>query len=185
MGKKYPNITQKSQDFIQKQKIFFVATATKDSRINISPKDTKSLKIMDKNRVVWINLTGSGNETSAHIQQNSRMTIMFCSFEGDPKILRLYGNAKVIHHSDKEYETLVSLFDDTLGARQIFDFSVDLVQSSCGFGVPLFDYVADRDLLQNWAIKKGEDGIKEYWQKNTTSLDGCDTNILSLNRIKK
>ncbi len=110
MGKQYSEISDKHEEFIKNQKIFFVGTATTDSRVNISPKGMDSLKILSKNRVVWLNVTGSGNETSAHIQENNRMTIMFSAFEGKPVILRLYGKAKVVHKNDTEWNKLFSLF---------------------------------------------------------------------------
>ena len=182
MGQQYSEIPDRVIDFINDQKIFFVGTATSDSRINISPKGMDSFRIIDKNRVIWLNLTGSGNETSAHIQENNRMTIMFSSFEGKPMILRLYGNAKVIHKNDNEWKSLYSLFPPKVGARQIFDLSIDLVQTSCGTGVPYFNYVKDRDQHTNWSINRGDEGIKKYWEeKNQESLDGIPTNILSKN----
>ena len=182
MAQQYSEISDKLQQFIENQKIFFVGTATADSRINISPKGMDSLRILDKNRVVWLNTTGSGNETSAHVQENPRMTIMFAAFEGKPVILRVYGNAKVIHKNDPEWKELLPLFDPIPGARQVFDLTVDLVQTSCGMAVPFFDYVEERELLNNWAVKKGEEGLTEYWQqKNQISIDGKPTNIMSKN----
>ena len=182
MGQQYSEISDKIKRFIEDQKIFFVGTATKDSRVNISPKGMDSLKIINKNRVIWLNVTGSGNETSAHIQENPRMTIMFSSFEGNPLILRLYGNAKVVHKNDTEWNELFPLFNSLPGARQIFDLTVDLVQTSCGMAVPFFEYVEEREQLKNWAVKKGDEGLKEYWeQKNQLSLDGKPTNIMSKN----
>ncbi len=182
MAQQYSEISDKLQQFIENQKIFFVGTATADSRINISPKGMDSLRILDKNRVVWLNTTGSGNETSAHVQENPRMTIMFAAFEGKPVILRVYGNAKVIHKNDPEWSELLPLFGPIPGARQVFDLTVDLVQTSCGMAVPFFDYVEERELLNNWAVKKGEEGLTEYWQqKNQISIDGKPTNIMSKN----
>lgn len=178
MGQRYTEITGKLKQFIEKQKIFFVGTATAESRVNISPKGMDSIRVLSKNRVVWLNVTGSGNETSAHIQEDSRMTVMFAAFEGNPMILRLYGNANVIHKYDAEWKELYSLFNPIPGARQVFDLTVDLVQTSCGMAVPLFDYVEERQQLNNWARKKGKDGIKEYWlEKNQVSLDGKPTHI--------
>ncbi|MDX8389691.1 MAG: pyridoxamine 5'-phosphate oxidase family protein [Mariprofundaceae bacterium] len=172
MGKKFSEIDEKQVEFINKQQMFFVGTATADSRINISPKGMDSLVVIDKNRVVWLNVTGSGNETAAHIQSNDRMTVMFCAFEGKPKILRLYGAAKVIYTDDKRWAALYALFDPVPGARQIFDMHVDLVHTSCGFGVPLYDFVGQREMLNAWAEKKSESGILDYWkQKNAMSLD--------------
>ena len=182
MGQQYSEISDAIKIFIEDQKIYFVGTATEDSKINISPKGMDSLKIINKNRVVWLNVTGSGNETSAHVQENSRMTIMFSAFEGKPMILRLYGNANVIHKNDKEWNELYSLFNNLPGARQIFDIKINLVQTSCGMAVPYFDYIEEREQLNNWAVKKGKKGLKEYWErKNQLSLDGNPTNIVLKN----
>ena len=182
MGQRYSEISDKLKQFIAEQKIFFVGTAASDGRVNISPKGMDSLRVLDDNRIVWLNVTGSGNETSAHVQENPRMTLMFAAFEGKPMILRLYGNAKVIHTGDAEWEKLFSLFSPMPGARQIFDCAVDLVQTSCGMAVPFFDYVEERKQLNDWADKKGADGIKKYWQeKNQVSLDGKATNIVGEN----
>ena len=182
MGKRYSEIPDKLKRFIEDQKIFFVATATADGRINISPKGMDSLQVLDANRVVWLNVTGSGNETAAHVQENPRMTIMFAAFEGKPMILRIYGNARVIHKSDPEWKDMITLFRPLPGARQIFDLAVDLVQTSCGMGVPLYDYAGEREQLNEWANKKGEKGIKEYWkQKNQESIDGKPTRIIEKN----
>ena len=182
MGQRYSEISDKLKQFIENQKLFFVGTTTADSRVNISPKGMDSLRVLDKNRVVWLNVTGSGNETSAHIQENPRMTIMLTAFEGNPMILRLYGDAKVVHKNDREWEELFSLFNPIPGARQIFDLTVDLVQTSCGMAVPIYDYIEEREQLKNWAVKKGEEGLKEYWQEvNQVSLDGKPINIVSEN----
>jgi hypothetical protein len=182
MGQRYSEIPEKLKQFIADQNIYFVGTATADSRVNISPKGMNSLRVLGSNRVIWLNVTGSGNETAAHVQDCPRITIMFAAFEGNPMILRLYGNAKAIHKNDPEWAELYSLFDPIPGARQIFDVAVDLVQTSCGMGVPLFDYVQEREQLTNWASKKGDEGIKKYWQeKNQISLDGKPTNIVSKN----
>ncbi len=182
MGQKYSEISEKNIQFIHQQKIYFVGTATADSRVNISPKGMDSFKVLGPNRVIWLNVTGSGNETSAHIQQNSRMTIMFLAFDGSPNILRLYGQAKVIHKNDASWPELSSHFTLLPGTRQIFDLSVDLVQNSCGMSVPFFSYDGDREQLKDWAIKKGDDGLEQYWEKkNQKSLDGLDTKILEKN----
>ncbi len=182
MAKRYSEITDGQKRFIEDQKIFFVGTATAYGRINVSPKGMDSLRILGKNRVVWLNVTGSGNETSAHVQANPRMTIMLAAFEGTPLTLRLYGNARVVHRNDHEWKELYSLFSPTLGARQIFDFTVDLVQTSCGMAVPFFDYVKERGQLNEWAVKKGEEGLQEFWkQHNQVSLDGKPTNVMSKN----
>ena len=176
MAKLYKHISPKLQQFIGDQKIFFVATATADSRINLSPKGMDSLRVLDPNRVAWLNVTGSGNETAAHVQENPRMTLMFTAFEDNPLILRLYGTARAIHKDDPEWELLFPLFTPLPGARQIFDLNIDLVQTSCGMAVPLYDYVGEREQLNAWATKKGEEGVEEYWKEtNHTSLDGNPT----------
>jgi len=182
LGQQYLEISDRNIQFISEQRMYFVGTATKDSRVNISPKGMDSFKVLGPNRVIWLNVTGSGNETSAHIQQDNRMTIMFLAFDGSPNILRLYGQAKVIHQNDETWSELASHFTLLPGSRQIFDLSVDLVQNSCGKSVPLYSYDEDREQLKNWAIKQGDDGIKKYWQKkNQKSLDGLDTNIVEKN----
>ncbi|MEM8525923.1 MAG: pyridoxamine 5'-phosphate oxidase family protein [Bacteroidota bacterium] len=178
MAKKLDHLTAPLQTFIEAQKMFFIGTADVDGRVNISPKGLDSLKVLSPNRVIWLNLTGSGNETAAHILQKNRMTIMFCAFEGKPLILRLYGQAKIVHESDAEWKELIAHFPSYSGARQIFDVAIDLVQTSCGFAVPLYAFEGHRDQLTKWASHKGEEGIKEYWQeKNTKSLDGKATDI--------
>jgi hypothetical protein len=182
MAQRYSEISDTHQQFIEQQKIFFVATATSDSRINISPKGMDSLRILDKNRVAWLNVTGSGNETAAHLEENTRMTIMFAAFEGTPMILRLYGQARAVHKNDPQWLALLALFNPLPGSRQIFDLTVELVQTSCGMAVPFFDYTGEREQLTEWANKKGEAGIKEYWQaKNQLSLDGKPTHIVIKN----
>jgi len=182
MGQTYQRLSEKHKQFIVEQKIFFIGTATSDSRVNVSPKGMDTLRVLDNNRVIWLNVTGSGNETSAHVQQNPRMTIMFCSFEEAPLILRLYGQATVVHHNDAEWEPLFSMFAPIPGARQIFDLNVDLVQTSCGMAVPYFSYTGERGSLNDWATKKGSDGVKKYWEdKNQFSIDQIPTNIVAKN----
>lgn len=182
MGKHFEALSETHVQFISGQKIFFVGTATADSRVNVSPKGMDSLRVLGKNRVAWLNVTGSGNEASAHVQLSPRMTIMFCAFEGEPLILRLYGTAKVIHRRDAEWSALFPLFKPLAGARQIFDLSVDMVQTSCGMGVPYYSWQGDRDLLNDWAVKKGGDGLKKYWaEKNQFSIDEIPTNIVAKN----
>ena len=179
MGQQFSEISDKLKSFIEQQHVFFVATAASDGQVNLSPKGMDSLRVLDKHRVVWLNVTGSGNETAAHVQANSRMTIMFTAFEGDPLILRLYGQANCIHQGDPEWNWMASMLPDLPGARQIFDLRIDLVQTSCGMAVPFLNYVGERDQLRNWASKKGQSGIRDYWQKNNkVSLDGKPTHIM-------
>jgi hypothetical protein len=182
MARQYREISDRLKRFIGQQKIFFVGTAAVEGRVNISPKGMDSLRVLNGNRVVWLNVTGSGNETAAHIQENPRMTLMFAAFTGEPMILRLYGNARVIHHRDPQWQELSALFARMPGARQILDLSVDLVQTSCGMAVPVFEYTGDREQLNDWAIRKGNAGIREYWDENNrVSLDGKPTHIMEKN----
>jgi len=182
MGQQFAELSDKHIQFIAEQRIFFVGTATAGSRVNVSPKGMDSLRVLSGNRVVWLNVTGSGNETSAHVQQAPRMTIMFCAFEGQPLILRLYGSAKVIHKSDPEWGDLISLFKPLPGARQIFDVALDLVQTSCGMSVPYYTYDGDRELLNDLTAKIGEEGVKQFWkERNQMSIDGIPTNIVAKN----
>jgi predicted pyridoxine 5'-phosphate oxidase superfamily flavin-nucleotide-binding protein len=179
MGKQYQEISPALQDFIAQQKIFFVATATDESRVNISPKGMDSLRVINANRVIWLNVTGSGNETAAHLLSHPRMTIMFMALDGGPMILRLYGTAKTIHPQDEDWSALYANFPANPGARQIFDLHIDLVQTSCGMAVPFFDYRGEREQLNQWAEKKGEQGIRDYWRdRNQQSIDGLPTGIL-------
>ncbi len=178
MGKRLKKLTPRLISFINAQPLFFVATAMEEGRINLSPKGMASFKIIDENRAVWLNLTGSGNETSTHLQFSDRMTIMFCAFEGPPMILRLYGTAVGYHERDDFWNEHIHLFPDMVGSRQLINMQIDLVQTSCGTGVPLMDYKEDRSMLKEWAVAKGDEGIKDYWkQKNTISLDGHPTGI--------
>lgn len=178
MGRQFSKISETHREFITEQKVFFVATAMKDGRINLSPKGIDTFRIVDDHKVIWLNLTGSGNETAAHVQQDGRMTIMFCAFEGSPNILRLYGKAKAYHHREAAFVDMLKLFPDIPGTRQLFEMDVELVQTSCGMGVPLMEFRGNRKELIHWAKDLGEDGLNEYWQKkNTTSLDGLPTGI--------
>ncbi len=180
MAKRYHALTDAHMQFIAAQKIFFVATATAASRVNVSPKGMDTLRVLGTNRVVWLNVTGSGNETAAHVQEQPRMTLMFCAFEGAPLILRLYGTARVIHRNDAEWQELLALFPPLPGARQVFDLAIDLVQTSCGEGVPLYTYAGERDNLNQWALNKGEAGLAQYRaEKNQLSLDGIPTHIVA------
>jgi len=182
MAQRFNELSERHIQFIAEQKIFFVGTACADSRVNVSPKGMDSFRVLGNNRIAWLNATGSGNETSAHVQQDPRMTVMFCAFDGQPLILRLYGTAKVVHNSDPEWNDLFPLFKPLPGARQIFDLSVDLVQNSCGWTVPYFSHTKDREILSKWWAKKGEDSLKQYWnEKNQLSIDGIPTHIVAKN----
>lgn len=183
MSQQFNELSEKHIQFINEQKIFFVGTATENSRVNISPKGMDSLIVLSSNNVAWLNVTGSGNETSAHTQLNPRMTLMFCALEGPPLILRLYGIAKVVHKGDSHWNDLYRLFKPLPGARQIFEVTIDLVQTSCGMSVPYFSHVGNRDQLLNWAVKKGDLGLMQFWkEKNQISIDGIPTNIDAKNK---
>lgn len=179
MAKFFDNITPELQKFIEEQKIFFVATASEAGRINLSPKGLDTLRVIDSNKVMWLNLTGSGNETAAHLLKNNRMTIMLCSFEGKPLILRLYGTAKIYHERDEEYQANIDLFPAIAGSRQIIEMTVNSVQTSCGYAVPFMDFKEERRQLNSWAEKQGKERIENYWkERNSKSIDGYDTNII-------
>jgi hypothetical protein len=178
MAKQYTQLTDDLSDFIRRQNIFFVGTAASDGRVNVSPKGMDTLRVVSASRVAWLNLTGSGNETAAHLLENNRITLMFCAFEGAPLILRLYGQAQVFHPRDAEWECLASFFPEIPGARQIVDVSIDLVQTSCGWAVPFFDFKDERDQLGKWAEKISPEGIRKYWEeRNQQSIDGKPTGI--------
>lgn len=182
MAKALESIDQRLRDFIGKQKIFFTASAAAGGRVNVSPKDGASLRILDELKVAYLDQTGSGNETAAHVHANGRLTLMFCAFEGAPMILRLYGSANVLGRRSAEYsELLASAFEgiEPPGARQIVVLDIDRVQTSCGYGVPLFDYAGERDTLRRWAESKGDSGLREYRrQKNAVSIDGLATGLV-------
>ena len=178
---KFTEITDRFRSFIVQQKIFFVGTAAPDGRVNISPKGMDTLRVLGPHRVVWLSLTGGENESAAHLRETPRMTLMWCAFDGSPMILRAYGNATVIHPRDPNWVKLAPLFSVLPGARQIYDLTVDLVLRSCGMGVPLFEFRGPREALLNWAEKKGDSGLKEWWQEmNQVSLDAQPTGILDV-----
>ncbi|MBD81149.1 MAG: pyridoxamine 5'-phosphate oxidase [Crocinitomicaceae bacterium] len=169
---KTKSLEKRHRTFIEDQKMFFVATTPDSGRINLSPKGMDSFRIVDETTVLWMNLTGSGNETQAHVAENGRMTIMFCAFEGAPNILRLYGEASFILPGDNRWDDCISKFPKMLGTRQFFELKIDLIQTSCGFAVPLYEYEGQRDTLTKWSEHKGEQGIRDYWdKKNKISLD--------------
>lgn len=178
MGKRYSELQPDQTAFIADQHLFFVATAPVQGRVNLSPKGMDALRVLSPTRILWLNLTGSGNETAAHVQHDPRMTLMWCGFAVRPLILRAYGTARVIHRDHPDWPALASHLPAQPGARQIFDMTIDLVQSSCGFAVPFMDFVKDRPVLHDWAADKGDDGLRDYWAtRNTTTIDGIPTGI--------
>lgn len=179
MSEKFSELSDELTQFIARQKMFFVGSAAPDGRVNVSPKGQESLRVLGPNQILWMNLTGSGNETAAHLRESNRITLMWCAFEGPPMILRAYGSAEVCHRNDSRYSEFSRLIPAATGTRQYFLVNVDLVQTSCGYAVPFMDYVEDRTALSKWAEKRGDAGIREYWQeKNQLSLDGKPTGVL-------
>jgi len=180
VGIKTTKLNRSFRTFIERQPLFFVATAGPEGRVNLSPKGLDCLKIVDDGRIVWLSVTGSGNETAAHILQDPRMTLMFCAFEGDPLILRVYGAARMIYPRHDEWEALSGLFPDYAGARNIFVLDIDLVTTSCGTGVPEMRFVkprADTELVP-WYAEMGPSGVDAFWKKkNVVSIDGQPTGI--------
>jgi hypothetical protein len=167
-------------EFIQDQPIYFTASACAQGRINLSPKGVDSFRVIDAQTVGFLDLTGSGNETSAHLLQDGRLTIMFCSFGEKPLILRLYGRGSVVRPDDPRWPLLRPQFPDQPGERQLIVLDIESVQTSCGFGVPLMQLLAPRTTLIDWARKQGPTGVAEYQQKkNTVSIDGLPTSIKS------
>jgi hypothetical protein len=179
MAKFFPELTAALTDFIQAQKIFFVGSAPHAGRVNVSPKGLETFRVLSPKRVGYLDGTGSGNETAAHLRENGRVTFMFCSFAGAPLILRMYGQGRAIHPRDAEWAQLRPLFGPPMiGERQLVIAAVESVQTSCGFGVPLFEYEAQRTMLAEKCAKKG-DGLEAYWaEKNTRSIDGLPTGLL-------
>ncbi|MAT95034.1 MAG: pyridoxamine 5'-phosphate oxidase [Halioglobus sp.] len=178
MAERFTQLEDRHIEFIRQQHLFFVGTAGAEGLVNVSPKGMDSLRVLDARTVAWLNLTGSGNESAAHVLENGRMTLMFCSFDKQPLILRLYGSATVVHPRDARWEELATLFPRYTGARQVFLLQLDMVQTSCGYAVPYYELQGERPTLTRWADKHGPEGVRQYWADNNThSLDGRDTGI--------
>ncbi len=180
MGKFFDSISDDLAGWIQAQHLFFVGSAplSAEGHVNLSPKGQDCFRILSPNRVAYLDLTGSGNETSAHLLENARITFMFCAFVGPPRILRLYGKGRVILPDSAEWDDLSPQFTLIPGVRQIVIADIHAVQTSCGYAVPLMDYVAERDTLIKWAEHKGADGLSAYWdEKNMHSIDQLPTHL--------
>jgi hypothetical protein len=181
MAKDFPALTEQHRAFIARQHIFFTASAAAGTRINLSPRSTDCFRVLGNNAACYLDRTGSGNETAAHLLADGRLTIMFCALEGAPLILRLYGRGQTIPRSTAEYATLLaSQFSGTepSGARQIIRIDFDLVKTSCGYGVPFHEYRGERDTLDRWTEAKGPEGIEAYRrEKNAVSIDGLPTGL--------
>lgn len=166
--------------FIERQQLFFVATAAPDGRVNVSPKGANTLRVLDESHIRWLSLSGSGNETAGHLRRSNRITLMFCAFEGDALILRIYGHASVMHPRDHGWDSAIASFPQLAGSRQIFDVSIDAVQTSCGTGVPLMTYSGDRSSteLVPYYDSLGRAGVEDYWRrKNTQTIGGFETGL--------
>jgi hypothetical protein len=175
MGKVYEIIDARLQDFIAKQQVFFVATAPLAERghINLSPKGLDSFRVLGPRRVAYLDLTGSGVETIAHLRENGRIVLMFCAFDGPPNIARLHGRGEAIEPGDPRFESLAAKFPSAPGVRSVIQVRVERASDSCGYGVPLFEYRRERSALGAWAEKKGPDGVRRYQEeKNAASIDG-------------
>ncbi len=178
MAKIFSRIALPHRSFIEAQHMFFVATAAATGRVNASPKGMDSLRVLGPNRILWRNSTGSGNETAGHLRLIPRMTLMWCSFDVQPLILRCYGTARMIQHGDAEWGESNGHFPADIAARQIFDVTVDLVQTSCGYGVPRMTFATNRPDADAWSEEKGPAGIRAYWQdKNSETIDHFPTGI--------
>ncbi len=176
MAKVFAGIEPQIIKFISRQHIFFAASAAAQGRVNISPRGTDCLRVIDETHVFYLDKTGSGNETAGHLARDGRMTLMFCAFDGPPLILRLYGQGRLIARGSAEYAALLAQHfagHEPPGARHIIWLTCERIQTSCGYGVPQFDFADERKTLDEWAEKKGEDGLKAYRaEKNVVSIDG-------------
>jgi hypothetical protein len=175
MGKAYDGLDQRLQDFIGRQHVFFVGTAptSPDGHLNVSPKGLDTFRILGPRTVAYLDLTGSGIETVAHLRENGRITVMFCAFDGRPMILRLHGRGRVVEPADGEWEGLIAQFREYPGARSVIVIEVERIADSCGYAVPLCEYKGERSQLLDWTDRKGPEGLAEYKeQKNRASIDG-------------
>ncbi len=166
-------LEQKHIDFINAQQMFFVATAPKDGRINLSPKGLDCFRILSPTEVCYIDYIGSGNETAAHLLDDGRITVMFNSYNRNALIMRLYGTGQSHARGSARFEELMELFEDAPGIRQIFTIQINNLQTSCGYGVPIYEGVEERKTLGKWIDSKGEQGLKDYFEeRNRVSIDG-------------
>jgi Pyridoxamine 5'-phosphate oxidase len=175
MGRVDDVISDELAEFIGAQHVFFVATAPSDDggHVNLSPKGLDTFAVIDAETVAYLDLTGSGVETIAHLRDNGRITIMFCAFDGKPLIVRLYGRGEVLPVGEPEADALLPRFGAYPGARSVIRVQLDRVSTSCGYGVPLLQYDRERDRLSQWAQRRGADGLVEYRaEKNAASIDG-------------
>ena len=176
MGKTYPEIPDDLAEWMRAQRVFFVATAPSgdDGHVNCSPKGCDTFRVLGPTTVGYVDYTGSGVETIAHLRQNGRIVVMFCAFEGPPKIVRVHGRGEVVRPADDGFAELLTRFDvDPLGVRAIIRVEATRISDSCGYGVPLMTFERERDTMRKWAEKKGPEGVAQYQRdKNARSLDG-------------
>lgn len=179
MAKFFPSLTAAHRTFIARQKIYFVASAPAHGRVNLSPKGMDTFRVLSETRVAYLDATGSGNETAAHLRENGRLTLMMCSFDEAPLIFRIYGRGRAVHPGDADWTQLRPLFGPPLpGERQLIVADIESIQTSCGFGVPFFDYRGERDTLIDYAVKKGPEGMAAYRAThNQRSIDGLPTGL--------
>ena len=175
MGRSFESLSPALADAVRAAPLFFVATAplAADGHVNLSPKGGDTLRVLDERTVAYLDLTGSGVETIAHLRENGRITLMVCAFSGAPQIVRLYGRGEVVRPGDDGYEALADRFPDLLGARAVIRVAVERVGSSCGYAVPLMTYEGERTRLDEWADARGAEGLVAYRaEKNAVSIDG-------------
>lgn len=172
MAEFFDSLGDRHRDFIARQPVFFVATASTDARINLSPKGMDSFRVLDDRNVAWLDVAGSGNETNAHLLADGRITIMFCAFEQPPLILRLYGHGVPILPQDADWPSLSQHFELLPGTRQIFRVALDSIQTSCGWGVPLMTLARPRETLSDYHRKHGDETRFAKYAVRTTSIDG-------------
>ena len=175
MGKVFEAIDERMIEWLRAQRMFFVASAplAGEGHVNLSPKGCDSFQVLGPREVAYVDLTGSGVETVAHVRENGRIVLMFCAFEGPPRIVRLHGRASVVEPGDGEYAALAARFSSHLGARAVIRVAVQRVADSCGYAVPLYEYRGERTQLDEWAQHKGPDGLRAYRaENNARSIDG-------------
>jgi hypothetical protein len=178
MSQWFKGITPEMKRFIAGQKVFFVATAPSEGRINLSPKGMDTFRVLGEHRVIYLDITGSGNETAAHLLENGRITIMFCSFDKTPRIMRIYGYGRTIHPRDPEWNAYVAMFPAESGIRQIMEIDVESAMTSCGYGVPWMENLAERDTLRKYWQKRDGYALDAYQHKeNQCSIDGLPTGL--------
>jgi len=180
VGKRFLEITPELQSFIEEQSLFFDGTAplSANGHVNVSPKGLDTFRVLGPRRVAHLDLTGSGNETAAHVMENERLTIMFCAFSGPPKIVRLYCRARVVARGSQEWPSLIERFPSHSGRRQVIVGNVEFVQTSCGYAAPEMKLVSQRKTLTRWAEVNGDQGLVEYRRThNRVSLDALETPV--------